>query len=411
MIKRFIFFNFITFLCLIAANNLFGMNIIKPYDVFLRPDIKEGKRFQIFAWTDAGLDARGFNSYNDKVNVLQIWNNDQNAIAMLNGSNPESTIGELRTSLGDDDGCRGHFCVNGELKPVGTTIAARYILPYNISLGLYFPVYSMKLDKVTWNDLTPVTDVIMREDLTNNFAANVKELGCLDICGWRRTGLGDTMLVAEWQGNFKQRKPMLKKVLIDARFALSMPTGLKRDEDKLFAIPFGSDGAWGAMFGGGIDLIWIDCLRAGLDVEITHLFGHNKLRRIKTDFDQTDLLLLQKDYAYKDYGLTQQFTLHGQLFNLLGGLVVDVGYRFIKHGADTLILSGTTFSDKVANSAEQLKECTSHQMLLRVDYDFGFHMREDAAVIPKISLFGYMPFNGKRVAVSPLFGIMATLSF
>jgi len=396
---------------LLFASNLFSMNIIESFDIFLRPQPRENKHFQIFGWAGAGLDAQGYDICGNRVNILRIWNKNQNALAMLNGYDPLTPIGQLRVQLGDDYCCRGHLCVDGELKPIGATIAARYVFPYNISLGLYLPVYSMKLDKVIWRDLTPVGDTIVRDNLTNNFPARVMELGCLDICGWRRTGLGDLTLVGEWQGMFKQNKPILKKVIIDVRLKLSMPTGLKRDEDKIFALPFGSDGAWDVMFGTGLDFIWADYVRGGFDVELNHRFGNRKVRRIKTDLCQTDLLLLQKECTYKDCGLTQQFTLHAGVFKLLKGFSLDVGYRFTKHGDDTLTLEGSCFSDKIANSAESLKEWTSHQALIKVDYDFGYHMSEDAAVIPTIGLYGRLPFNGKRVVLSPSFGVIMSVDF
>jgi len=390
--------------------NISPMNIIEPYDVFLRPSIREGKHFQIFGWAEAGLDARGYDSCGDRVNVLHIWNKDQNALAMLNGCSPTSKIGQLRARLGDDDGVRGHLCVDGDLKPIGATIAARYVFPYNISFGVYLPVYSMKLENVMWRDLTPAGDII-RQDLTNNLVANVWELGCLDICGWQRTGLGDMMIVGEYQGHFEQHKPVLKKVIVDGRLGLSLPTGLKEDEDKIFALPFGNDGAWGVMFGAGIDLIWADYIRGGVDVQLDHVFGHEKIRRVKTDLCQTDLLLLNKTCAYKEYGLRQQFTIHAGFYKLMSGFSFDVGYRYTKHNEDRLRLSDTCFSDKLANSAARLCDWTSHQILLKAEYDFGYHMCEDATLIPTIGVYSRLPFNGKRVALSPSFGVVFSLDF
>ena len=44
--------------------NIFPMNVIKPYDVFLRPQLYKDKKFQFFSWVQAGIDSRGFD---DKV--------------------------------------------------------------------------------------------------------------------------------------------------------------------------------------------------------------------------------------------------------------------------------------------------------------------------------------------------------
>jgi len=398
-------------ICSLFSLHVTAMNIIKPYDIFLRPQPPRCPwTFQAFGWVEAGLEARGWDFCGERTSVLRIWNCDQNGVAMLNECPLDSAAGQLRERLGNDDGRRGHFCVDGRLEPIGATFAARYFFPCDISLGFYLPIYSMKLDNVIWRDLTPIDDTVMRDNLTNNFAAIVKDFGCLDICGWRRTGLGDAMLVAEWQGEFKQRKPILKKVFVDARFGLSFPTGLQADEDKIFAFPFGNDGSWALMFGAGIDCVWTPYLRGGFDVQIDYVFGHTKERRIKTDLCQTDLLFLQKACCYKDYGIGQQFTLHGGLCNLWG-FSCDVGYRFAKRGDDRIILDDTCFSDKIANTAESLRDWTSHQILLRADYDFGYWMCEDAFVTPIVSLYARLPFNGKAAALSPSFGVILTLDF
>ncbi len=408
MIKKQLFIFLIPFL---SASHAFAMNIIKPYDVFLRPQPVEGKHVQVFGWGEYGFNAQGYDSCGKKVNVLQIWNKDQNGLAMLNGFGPLTVAGQLRTRLGNDYGARGHLCASADLQTIGATIAARYVFPYNVSIGLYLPLYSMKLDNVFWKDLTPINDTLIRNNLTNNFPLHVMELGCLDICGWRRTGLGDIMAVGEWQGAFDQQKPILKKVIIDGRLGVSIPTALKRDEDKIFAMSFGNDGAWSFMFGAGLDLVWADVIRGGFDVELSHIFGNRRERRIKTDLCQTDLLLLQKACTYKDYGLTQQFTLHLGIFKFYSGFSLDVGYRYTKHDDDTINLESTCFSDKIANSAQSLREWTAHQILLKADYDIGYHMSEDSRAIPALGVYARIPFNGKRVVLSPSIGLNLTLNF
>lgn len=301
--------------------------------------------------------------------------------------------------------------MDGELQAINATIAARYIFPYNISLGLYLPVCSMKLENVSWKDFTPSGDIIIRENLTNNFSERVMEFGHLDVCGGRRTGIGDIMLVGEWQGVFEQHKQILKRVLLDGRLGLSVPTGRQRDEDKIFALPFGHDGSWSFMFGAGLDLVWADYIRGGFDVELNYALGNRKDRRIKTDLYQTDLLFLQKACTYKDYGLTQQFTLHLGVFKFFSGFSFDIGYRYTKHDDDRLTFEGVCFSDKIANSADSLKEWTAHQVLLKADYDIGNHMSDDSAVLPSIGAYARVPFNGKRSALFPSIGAIFSLDF
>ncbi|MCL5875835.1 MAG: hypothetical protein M1114_05170, partial [Candidatus Dependentiae bacterium] len=99
----------------------------------------------------------------------------------------------------------------------------------------------------------------------------------------------------------------------------NLPTGKKQNEDLLMAVPFGYDGAYGIFGGAGIDILLAYIMKLGLDVELLHLFGNTRERRIKTNIDQTELLLLQKVSAYKDWGLYQRFNLYAKVYNCVGG--------------------------------------------------------------------------------------------
>lgn len=406
----------LVFMMCCISTHIAAMNVPKPHEIFLRPEFDLRKRFYTTIWAETGLDAKGFNGEGNRVNVLRIWNENQNALAMLDGFDPSSNIGQLRASLLNDDGIRGHFKVNGTLDvDFGFNFAAHYRFLQSLFLGVYLPVYRMKLKDVVWQEQTKdieTADRLVKENLTNNFFENVKELGDgLDLLGWKRTGVGDLTILLFWLKDYWQAKPFLKNVRLDGRIGLSLPTGLRRDEDKIFAIPFGNDGATGLIFGGGLQVTLGRYIKAGIDVELTHRFGNTRNRRIKTDKDQTELLLLQKTHAFKDFGLIQQFTLYAQAHKFFEGLSLKAGYQFLKQGDDTLSLSNNSFSSDIANTAESLKERTMHQMLFQASYDFNDHLDDDASVIPHFALFAQVPFTGKRVAISTLIGGMISLDF
>ncbi len=273
----------------------------------------------------------------------------------------------------------------------------------------------MALKNVCWVDKTKnITDEDARvhEFLTDNFFENVCTLGCgLDLCGWQRTGVGDLTLLVQWFRDFPQAKPMLKNVRINWRGGVGIPTGLRQDVDKVFAFPFGYDGAFSLPFGFGLDLYFDFYLRAGFDVQLTHIFGNTRDRRIKTSEGQTDLLFLEKMSIYKDWGLTQQFNLYGQIYKLFDVVSFLVGYQFTKHGKDEVALCpGSTFSAVVANSAESLREWTMHQFVVRADYEMGAHW-DEPVLYPRFSFFAQIPFNGRRIAATTNVGVTVAFDF
>lgn len=394
-----------------------AMNLLQPYNPLLRPYFTDCDEGVVTLFAETSIANRNYNSEGCSVNPLQIWQGNQNALAMLEGFPEESAIGKLRTLIdATDDGVRGHFNVCGDLHmPIDLGLAARWSFYPDWALGIYLPFFDMQLKNVRWTDLTQditVADLRTKEFLTNDFFTVVNQLGSgLDLGGWHRRGVGDLTLMIEWFKDFVQYKPFLKNVRVNWRTGVIVPTGLKEDVNKLFAIPFGTNGAWGLPFEVGLDLTLGSCVRAGLDVLLIHTFGNTRCRRIKTDPFQTDLLFLQTAKSYVDFGLTQQYSLYMQLFKFYQGASFLAGYQYIKRGDSEISLYSNDFSAVIANTAQNLKDFTMHQAFLRFDYDFAVHMAQDASVRPQLMLFSRIPFNGKRSALFATFGLGLTLNF
>lgn len=403
MIRKKIFFSL---LALVVCHSMDAMNLLRPYDPLVRPDPYTKKNVGVFVWGEAGLKhAQGFNCDGRISNVLQIWNERQDALTMLNGFDACSDVGQLRILVDATDDCvRGNFKVQGDLELLyGGAAGLQYYFYPGIWAGFYVPFFSQKLSNVFWQDLTQdvtVADARVRQFLTSDIFTLVNQLGDgLDLFGWTRTGLGDATFLLEWFKVYPQARPVLSEIALDGRFGFSVPTGLRADEDKIFALPFGYDGAFAVIAGGGLRATWGNMLRAGFDIELQHAFGSTRCRRIKTCSDQTELLLLAKTSAYKDFGLNQRYDLYAQFFNFLGGLSLMAGYQYYKHGEDRLSLSNYDYSNSIANTAISLEEWTRHEMVFNVRYDFNYHLGDCAPVIPHCSGFVRLPFNGKRVAL------------
>lgn len=395
------------------------MNLLhRPYDTLVRPEINLDRCYEFAFWAEAGVrPARGYNEDDNLVNPLAIWQCNQDALAMLNGFPDNSPQTQLRTALNaDDDGIRGHVCINGRLNlDFGGALAARwYFLPHAWITAL-LPIYKVRLSEVTITDLTQnltAADFRVKQQLTQRLQTVVGQLGDnLSLDGWKRSGLGDFNLLCEFLFNFPQERPLLKTVEITGRAGFTWPTGKHDDEDKLFAFPLGYDGAVGVLYAGGLNVMLGSQFKAGFDIQLLHLFGNTRLRRVKTSLHQSELLLLAKTEAYKDYGLTQRFNLFVQGYHLLNtGLSLLIGYQFLKHGDDHLALNDCAFSSAIANSAVSLEEWIVHSVEFNLHYDFGVHC-PDSWVAPQASLFARLPFGGKRAVAFTTVGVMVSVDF
>ncbi|MCL5875667.1 MAG: hypothetical protein M1114_04295 [Candidatus Dependentiae bacterium] len=417
--KQLLFSVFLLLVCNRAVNALGQFNWLRPYDTLLRPDQKICQGLQLNTYAEFGVkNATGYNLFREPTNVLQIFNKTQNALAMLNGFAPNSSISILNTQINaTDNGTRGHFVVTGDLKmDWAFALSSRYFFWENFCFSLYLPFYGLKLTNVTWKDETSdqtAEDLRVKELLTDDIFSNAATLGGLCLQDWRRQGPGDLVALIEFFKDFPQeeRRPMLKEVDLNGRFGFNLPTGKKQNEDLLMAVPFGYDGAYGIFGGAGIDILLAYIMKLGLDVELLHLFGNTRERRIKTSIDQTELLLLQKVSAYKDWGLYQRFNLYAKVYNCIGGAGLKLGYQFFKHDADSLSFETCAFSTNVANTAPSLQEWVMHHIYVVADYDFSVHMNEDRKATPYISAYARIPFKGKNIALIPVIGANISISF
>lgn len=402
--------------CALFAQTANAMNWLRPYDVTVRPFMHWERPWAVVNWNETAFrPALGFNSCDDKVNVLQIWSCDQNALAMLDGFNADSIIGQARIALdAADDGVRGHLQPTGDFRLLFNTIFGLYykFCDYFWIAG-YVPFMGQRLSNVAWCDLTQSLtpeDARVQDFLTNDFFSNVCDLGNgLDLCDWKRHGLGDITVMLDWYKQYPQRREVLRNVTLNWSVGINFPTGKKADQDKLMALSFGY-GTWAVIFSGGLRVLFGDTLCAGLDVRLAHLFGNTRERRIKTAVDQTELLLLAKTPAYKDYGLLQRFTLYMQACHVVRGLSVLAGYQFLKKGQDTLQLETCEFSTAIANTAVSLRQWLMQQVVISVNYDFG-HDYPHACVWPQATAFVRLPFNGRRVIVDQTVGVVLSIEF
>lgn len=412
---------------LLIASNYFActhgsaiapVNFLQPYSVLLRPDLRDTcSPLTLAFYAEAGFSSNNYNRHNNKTNALHIWQCDQNTLAMLKGFGTNNKISQKSNAIAaNDDGIRGHILADGNLRvDFAAAFSAYWRLGNHFIFSAHLPFYSMRLSDVCYQDLTQnilPEDIRVKELLTNNLATNIFTLGQgLDIGSWRRTGFGDITVLAEWAADFPQAKPMLKNVHVALRGGITIPTGKKGDEDLLMAFPFGNDHASSILGGLTLDLTLGSYLRIGGDVQLTHIFGSTRARRIKTDFTQTELFLLEKTDSYKDYGLTQQFSFFGECINLIPATSILIGYEYRKHGDDVLSLLSNAFSPAISTISEKLFDWTTHQCIIRANFDSSCLLGDDAFVTPTISVYTRLPFNGKRSAQTSTIGGILSLKF
>lgn len=391
------------------------LDFLRPYDVNLKPSQWDEQKLQFSSMALYGVTTHAYNGNAENVSPVRYLHAKQDSIGMLKGFAQGTTQNAVLESLlvPNEDGILGQFTVTGDFRITHSFLwGARYIFENNFWVGAFLPAYKARLKDVVWTNLTQnITpeDALVRTNITDSFHENVAALGQgLNLKDWEKVGLGDLSVIGGWSGKFVQYKPWLKRVDTTIKAGFTFPTGEKKDEDKILSVAFGNDGTVGVVVGAGLDLNLKHWCDAGVEVEFMHIFNNTRERRIKTHLQQTELLLLKKTAVNVDHGFMQKFNLYiePQIFK---GFSVRLAYQHIKQGGSTLYVVSNDYSSTTANTAESIKEWTTHNVILQAKYDMA--TAENNKYRPQLNVYFNRPFNGRRSVQTGSFGCGITFNF
>lgn len=423
MMNRQFFLSSIVALALLVGWSLCAQvprtNLFNPYDILLAPSFTTPWCWDFFATIEHAFKVRSYqteedergnsNCFRKRADVLQLFEDQQDALAALKGRAPEdylSQVGQL-FNLNDDDGTHGLFIPCGNLKATNVLFSAWWSWSPDWAFSFHLPVTFMKLEDVCWVPGPLSTLSTFESDLGVNVLDAIQKSGTKCLSGWQRAGCGDLLAQLSWEHHFPQARPFLKNVLLYARLGVLFPTGKKQDDYLLLAPAFGNDAGVGLLTALNLDLNLGCHLHMGVDAEITTLFGTRRFCAIKTDMAQTDLLLLSRACVLSDPGFIQHFTLYAGGVDFWRGLSLKLAYQYTKRQEDRLYLGSFHWHPGVVNSAESLQEWTTHDLVGLVSYDF------DAAshVQPTLSLLLKYGFNGSRAILFDTASLQFSVAF
>jgi hypothetical protein len=350
-----------------------------------------------------------------KKNPLAVFNVDESAINSLKGFPVDSAQNQLLSLLNTtDDGVRGQLLFDGDMKMnFGCVLGGVYNFAEHWYLRVLLGIYSYELKNFSITDKTQlktVEDIRTKELLTNNIKTVARTIGKgLLLEDWTRTGLSDLTTYVVWENSFAQEGLLLKNIDVDIRVGLSLPTAKRSNPDLLVAESFGNDGASSFLFGASL-CSQCTYFSFGFDIELTYIFGKMVEQRIKTSRDQTDLLLLQKNKVFKEFGMNQRFDIYIQAHDENKRICGTIGYHYFKHGDDNLTVKNGQFSSRTANHARSLDDFTAHHLM----FNLACNPEEWLCYqdyFPQFNLYAKVPFNGKNVIVSSTIGFGVSINF
>jgi len=344
-----------------------------------------------------------------KGSVFSLFEDRHSFLGALKGFDSTTLPGQLsqQANIDEEADGRGFYRPHGSLHvPLNLLLAQRWYVGHGLDIGVFLPVIHAELTDVLWKRV----DTEIPQEVSGNLLHEVESVTGINLGGWKRTGIGDLVLQAEWMRDFAQNRPFLTDVRVMTRLGLVFPTGKRADEDKLLSFPFGNDGAWALQFAGGLDLTFGYTFRGGIDVEFLYQFGNTTCRRIKTAPEQTSLLLLKKVPVYLESGLGQQYNIYLESCNFWGNSSFKVNYQFLKRNDDRIDLGTDRSSSFIANSAENLFDWTAHSLIFMAHHAV-FDPTEEHSFYPSCLLWFKWGFNGKHSLVGNSVGLQLNVAF
>lgn len=342
-------------------------------------------------------------------NFMSVHDKTQSVLAMLENSTcqakeqgAQELLDRLKTGLcgpDTDDGCRSHVKFLGAFRETDINIWGYYSFsaswfPGFLSFGFHLPVRTKHISNVTFKDLTQAmfaTDKLIAEFI-KNLASEVNRLGDLGLDDCSASGIGDLIIMLDYEYHHKPENDRIQNLLLYAKFGVLIPTSEQKDEDNVFCLPVGHDGAWGFTGGLGLCIDFEKYVRGGMSVDLKYLFDKSKFRRIKTHKAQTEFLLLNKAKVTKEHGVVWQFESFLQAHNFWRGLSFKLTYQYVQHNQSKLSLDDDdcpTTSDvdvEIMNTANSLQEARVHNLLLHAIYDFSKEF-EETPIAPVVGFF------------------------
>lgn len=384
------------------------MNLFTPYDWLIeRRSGTSCNPFMILVGCESLFKACSFqaddfsrfcstNSFRKRADTLQLFQDEQDLLAALKGEScPDPrTLLSQKYNLNDDDGMQGLFVPCGKYHLENYLFSFFYQFRHGVMLELHVPVIDMKLDHVHWEPSCKTSTKTFEAAQMTNLVNQVEQVGNMHLYNWHRRGLGDIALMASWQRWFPQRHPLLDRVLLHTHVGLAFPTGKKEDDSLLWAPSFG-DNAGPAILGDvTLELRFCSHFAAGIDVDLQYLFGQSRIRRVKSDWAQTDLVFLSKDCVFQVPGFKQQFTLYAEASDIRDAWSLLLAYQFRKQLDSEIFLGDNRFYAPVANSAQKIMEWTAHNVIAGLRFE---PLDRQSNWIPDGEILVKHCFNGERV--------------
>ncbi|MFH1832089.1 MAG: hypothetical protein ABH827_04800 [bacterium] len=353
-------------------------------------DDHHGALFSIYGATDVTQLGFGLEDLATKPITNNYWkkNGTFNPDAPVDPSNP--------LNLKNKD---GQVAFSGKLKVDDIALTVKQTIFSGFYIQAYLPVRRIKIDQVTATNLGAPTiagGIVMADFLTtaDGLPEILRENGYASFTTFKesvfkKTETPEFLLSVGWQGQGDQEFGIVDKVRGFMQAGIIVPTGEKKNEDLLFAIPIGYNKFWGVNCQLGAEVAFWKFVVLGASAGTTMFFSEVRDIRMKTNSAQTGWFMLGKGMSKVDQGSMWDLTGYVKADHVVADLSFIAGYSFNRQEDTQLHVKDDKFlstyvaqqralvppvlvsKDSIVNSDKRLRGWNQHVLHLMAEYSAG----------------------------------------
>jgi len=289
--------------------------------------------------------------------------------------------------------------INGTFSIIETNLSYTQNLLKGFLLFFHIPVRKLSIDDIKFIDLSP-EDAIFPNKNTPEWKKVWHRLPFIlkstdiNINPQTEIGVGDFSSYFGWTHNYQETK-ILDFIDTTIMAGILAPTGKKRKENALFALPLGYNGHWGFPISGMACLGMYGWITMG--AYFNTIFFADKITTlpIKTNEKQKGIIKLAKTDVSMHKGPIWHTGIYLKADHFAYGLSFTTAYSFAGEAKSKIkAFNCKEFNTTLINSDSSLQNWNMHTLHFLAEYDFA---KEDSSTGNRIGIFYNYQVGGKRI--------------
>ncbi|RTL07071.1 hypothetical protein EKK58_02740 [Candidatus Dependentiae bacterium] len=303
------------------------------------------------------------------------------------------------------------FSIEGQFSSIEAGIRYAQNFDKGLFLECYLPIRSLKIDNLTFLDLSSNDTYPNINDpywiaFKNELPTIMQEHGVF-VTDWKDHGCGDLVVLGGFTMSHQETQE-IDFIDVTIQTGVSMPTGKKQDLSYAFALPFGYNKHWAIPVHFVSSIGAYEWLTVGMSIDALFLLAksHEELR-MKVSAQQSSILLLNKGQARVHPGTIWSVAPFIKADHVIRGLSLAVGYTYA-HQKTTYItpFDKEQFNYAIVNSDERFAGYVLHTLHATAEYDFT---QQNWQYGPRIGITYNHQISGKRCFKTYIASITAGL--